>query len=156
MAKSKLYSYSIMPLDTAHLEEICQDVKYQYENGVSSCPLFSMTLVPEGNPPAPKAEILCEKYKLFKKRLDDMGIPSGILVQATVGHGWILGELFPYQPHVNFTDGKAVRSVCPCDEGFKDYIYNVMVTVAKAQPDTVMVDDDFRTIWYKGEGCCCP
>ena len=156
MAKSKLYSYSIMPLDTGHLEEVCQDIKYQYENGISSCPLFSMTLCPEGNPPADKATILCEKYKLFKKRLSEMGIPSGILVQATVGHGWILGEMFPYQPHVNFTDGKAVRSACPCDEGFKEYIYKAMVTVASAEPDTVMIDDDFRTIWFKGEGCCCP
>ena len=31
-----------------------------------------------------------------------------------------------------------------------------MATVAKAEPDTVMIDDDFRTIWFKGEGCACP
>ena len=26
-----MYNYSIMRLDTDHVEEICQDIKYQYE-----------------------------------------------------------------------------------------------------------------------------
>lgn len=156
MKKSFLHSYTIMYPDTNHLEEICADIKAQYESGVADCALFQMTLVPEGNPPSDKATILCEKYKQFKRRLDEMGLKSGILVQASVGHGWILGEMFPYQTHVNFTDGVATRVVCPCDSGFKDYIYKALATVAKAEPDTIMIDDDFRTIWFKGEGCACP
>lgn len=154
--KNNLNSYTVMPLDLTHLEEICQDIKEQCEKGIASCALFSMTLVPEGNPPADKVTILCEKYAKFKSRLSEMGLKSGILVQATVGHGWILGEMFPYQTHVNFTDGAATRVVCPCDEGFKEYIYNVMATIASYEPDHVMIDDDLRTIWFKGEGCACP
>ena len=156
MNNKKLYSYSIMPLLTENLEQICQDIKIQYESGVSSCALFSMTLVPEGNPPSDKVHVLCEKFAEFKNRLDEMGLKCGVLVQASVGHGWVLGDMFPYQQHVNFTNGKAVRSVCPLDEGFKDYIYNVMATIASYEPECIMVDDDFRTIWYKGEGCACP
>ena len=154
--ENKLYSYTIMPLDIAHLEEICQDIKYQQDAGIANMALFKMTLVPEGNPPANKAEILCAQFAKFKQRLGEMGIECGILVQASVGHGWILGELFPYQTHVNFTDGVATRCACPCDEGFKEYIYNVMVTLAKHEPAHIMIDDDFRTIWFKGEGCACP
>ena len=154
--EGKLFSYSIMPLDTDHLEEICRDIKEQYEAGVCSCALFSMTLVPEGNPPADKVTMLCKKYMQFQERLNEMGLFCGVLVQATVGHGWVLGELFPYQPHVNFSDGKSVASVCPCDDGFKDYIYNVMRTIASCNPQCIMIDDDFRLIWYKGEGCSCP
>lgn len=156
MKRSNLYSYSIMPLFTDRLEEICQDIKRQVENGVCECPLFSMTLCPEGDPPADKATLLVSKYVKFKKRLDEMGIKSGILVQASVGHGWILGEMFPYQTHVNFTDGKATRCACPMDEGFKKYIYGALTTLAKAEPHCIMIDDDFRTIWFKGEGCSCP
>ncbi len=156
MNNKKLYSYSIMPLLTENLEQICQDIKIQYESGVSSCALFSMTLVPEGNPPSDKVHVLCEKFAEFKNRLDEMGLKCGVLVQASVGHGWVLGDMFPYQQHVNFTNGKAVRSVCPLDEDFKDYIYNVMATIASYEPECIMVDDDFRTIWYKGEGCACP
>ena len=156
MKKGYLHSYSIMIPDTDHIEEICQDIKEQYDSGVCSCALFKMTLVPEGNPPADKVTILCEKYAKFKKRLDEMSVPNGILVQASVGHGWVLGEMFPYQTHVNFNDGVATRVVCPCDNGFKEYIYNVMATITSYKPDHIMVDDDFRTIWYKGEGCACP
>ncbi|MBQ8840413.1 MAG: hypothetical protein IJ004_03720 [Clostridia bacterium] len=156
MKKNVLYSYSIMPLDTDHIEEICQDIKEQYDSGVASCALFSMTLVPEGNPPSDKASILCARFAKFKKRLGEMGLDCGVLVQATVGHGWILGELFPYQTHVNFNDGVATRVVCPYDKGFLDYIYGVMQAIAKEHPSCIMIDDDLRTIWYKGEGCACP
>lgn len=153
---NKLFSYTIMPLDVLHLEEICQDIKSQYEQGIASMALFSMTLVPEGNPPSDKVTILCEKFAKFKARLGQMGLKCGILVQATVGHGWILGELFPYQTHVNFTDGVATRAVCPCDRDFLDFLYNEMATIATYEPDHVMIDDDLRTIWFKGEGCACP
>lgn len=156
MKKSILNSYSIMPLDTEHIDEICQDIKEQYESGVCSLALFSMTLVPEGNPPADKAGSFCRKYKLFQDKLATMGLKCGVLVQASVGHGWIMGELFPYQSHVNFTDGVATRCACPMDDGFKKYIYGVMRTIASYNPAHIMVDDDFRTIWFKGEGCACP
>ena len=156
MKKRHLHSYSIMVPDTEHIEEICQDVKEQYERGVCSCALFKMTLVPEGNPPTDKVTYLCNKYAKFKEKLDKMKIPNGVLVQASVGHGWVLGEMFPYQAHVNFNDGKSTRAVCPCDEGFKKYIFNVLATIASYEPDHIMIDDDFRTIWYKGEGCACP
>lgn len=156
MKRTKLHSYTIMNLDIEHLEEICNDIKEQIENGVALCPLFSMTLVPEGNPVTNKVSIYCKKYKLFKSRLDEMGLPSGVLVQASVGHGWLLGDMFPYQQHVNFTNGVPTRSVCPCDSGFKDYIYGVLREIALCEPDHIMIDDDFRTIWFKGEGCACP
>ena len=153
----KLYSYTIMPLDLEHIEEICADIKAQHDLGIAEMALFKMTLVPEGDPPADKVTIYCEQYSRFKERLGEMGLKSGILVQATVGHGWILGGMFPYQTHVNFTDGVATRVVCPYDRDFlKDYLYGTMATIAKYSPDHVMIDDDLRTIWFKGEGCACP
>ena len=156
MEKKFLNSYSIMPLDTDHIDEICNDIKEQYEIGVATCALFSMTLVPEGNPSRDKVGVLCKKYARFQEKLNSMGLKCGVLVQATVGHGWTLGEKFAFQSHINFNDGRQVDSVCPCDEGFKAYIYNVMKTIASYSPECIMVDDDFRLIWYKGEGCACP
>lgn len=156
MDKPVLYSYSIMNLDTAHLDEICEDIKNQVESKVAYCPLFSMTLVPEGNPPIDKAAILCEKYKLFKEKLDAMNIPSGILVQASIGHGWVLSEMFPYQRYTNFNDGMETYSVCPYDEGFGEYIYKALQTIARSAPDCIMIDDDLRLIYRMGEGCACP
>ena len=55
MSNKKLHLYSIMPLDLVHIDEVCEDIRMQYESGVTTCPLFNMTLVPEGNPPTDKA-----------------------------------------------------------------------------------------------------
>ena len=145
----------MMPF-TDHIDEICQDIKEQYESGVATCALFKMTLVPEGNPPVDKVSKMCKSYRLFQEKLNSMGLKCGILVQASVGHGWVLGEKFAFQKHTNFDDGKTRDSVCPLDTGFHEYIYNVMKAVASENPECIMIDDDFRTIWFKGEGCACP
>lgn len=156
MKSKKLHLYSIMPLDLAHIDEICEDIRMQYETGVATCPLFSMTLVPEGNPPTDKAGDLSAKYAKFKEKLDAMGIPSGVLVQATIGHGWTLGAMFPYQRYTYFCDGTETNTVCPMDEGFHDYLRYIFSTIASHKPDCIMVDDDFRLIGRPGHGCGCP
>ena len=57
-----------MNLDTNHIDEICADIKSQYDKDIAYCPLFNMTLVPEGNPPTDKAKLMSEKYMLFKEK----------------------------------------------------------------------------------------
>ena len=73
-----MLNYSIMRLDKDHVEEYCQDIKYQIESGISTMPLFAMTLTPEGDPAINKAALLCETYKKYKDRLDSLGLPSGL------------------------------------------------------------------------------
>lgn len=152
-----LQLYSIMPLDTVHLEEICQDVRHQYENGTATCALFMMTLVPEGDPPVDKVGVLCAKFDLFRDRLAEMGLTCGVLVQATIGHGWVLSEPFPFQPFTALDTGHQPQIVCPMDEGFRDYIEQVFATIAAHHPATIMLDDDFRLMSFReGNGCGCP
>ena len=153
---SQLHTYSVMNLDTNYIEQICDDIKYQYDNKIANKPIFKMTLVPEGNPPVNKAQDLCQKYVVFKDKLDKMGIPSGVLVQASIGHGWVLGEESDFQKYVNFSDGHNQSTVCPYDEGFKKYIYDALKTIAQCNPDYIMIDDDLRLIFREGEGCACP
>lgn len=151
-----LMLYSIMPLDVEHIDEICEDIRVQVETGVATCPLFKATLVPEGNPVINKAEFFCKQYSLFKEKLDKMGIKSGILVQATIGHGWKLSERNPYQNVVYLHNGDDdVNTVCPYDEGFRKYIYDAMRTIASYNPDAIMVDDDFRLLAKPSFGCAC-
>lgn len=154
--KGKLHLYSIMRLDEDHIEEYCEDIRQQYEMGVANYFLFKCTLVPEGNPPKDKATELCLIYDKYRERLDAMGIPSGILVQATIGHGWVLSEMFPYQQLINFNNGEATRTVCPTDEGFKEYIRHCFTVIAQHKPHHIMLDDDFRLMFRGGEGCACP
>ena len=145
-----------LSVDDDNILEVCNDVKNQYETGVTSCPLFLMSLVPEGNPVQNKAQILSEKYLKFKRILDEMGVPSGILVQSLLGHGWTLGEKPPFQLHVGMQDGKEYNVMCTLDEGFKKYAYDTIVTLAKTNPSTIMIDDDLRILTKGGKGCLCP
>ena len=156
MKDGKLQLYSIMPLNVERIEEYCNDMKEQYDLGVMSCALFLMTLVPEGNPPVDKVGPMCEKYDLFKAKLDAMGVPNGVLVQATIGHGYKLGHEFPFQSYTGLVDGSGKYTVCPYDKGFHEYIYNVMKTIASHKPDCIMVYDDFRLIARPDGGCACP
>lgn len=156
MQTTDLQLYTIMPLDIAHFDEICEDIKAQYESGVATCALFSMTLVPEGDPPTDKAALFGERYALFRAKLSAWGIPNGVLIQASMGHGWKLGELFPYRQYVQLTDGEKTYTVCPSDVGFHAYLRSVGETIARYSPDHIMLDDDFRLMFRAGGGCACP
>ena len=158
MKARNLYAYSIMRLSVLDdkILEVCNDIKEQYDSGITACPLFLMSLVPEGNPVENKAEKLALKYLKFKNILDEMGVPSGILVQSLMGHGWALGKRPPYQLHVGMTDGIVKEQMCPLDEGFQNYVFNTIVTLAKTNPKTIMMDDDLRLITRSGRGCLCP
>ena len=150
-----MFNFSIMPLDLEHIDEICQDVKEQYENGTASMALFIVRLVPEGDPALPKAEQQCEIYAKFKERLDSMGLKSGILAQCTIGHGYPVARPSAFSKVVNLTDGKEVCVVCPYDEGFREYIRHAFSVLASHNPDHIMLDDDFRLIIREGKGCAC-
>ncbi len=153
----KMYLYSIMGLNTEHVDEICEDIKKQYDDKIAGCVLFNMTLVPEGNPPINKAELMCEKYDLFRDKLEAEGYKCGILVQATIGHGYKLNNKFLFQPYVNLNDGTEESVCCPYDEDFRKHFYNVFSILASHRPSVIMVDDDLRLMCCRdGRGCACP
>ena len=154
--KTKLQLYTIVPLDCEHFEEVCADIQEQINSGIATCALFKMTLVPEGDPPVDKAGKLCKAYARFRERLESLGISTGILVQASIGHGWKLSKPFPFQRYVNLTDGEATETVCPYDKGFQDYIYRALRVIAQHRPDHIMIDDDLRLMNRQGAGCACP
>ena len=156
MKERKLVLYSIMKFNDAYVEEICQDIIEQYNTGVCSLPMFNMTLVPEGDPLVDKAEELCNSYKKYKEILDKAGVPSGVLVQATLGHGWTLGKPFAIQAYTNLTDGKTDNVACPLDDRFNEYIYNAIKKIALCAPKAIMIDDDFRLVTRPGKACACP
>ena len=148
--------FSIMAMDADHIDEICEDISDQYKSGVCTCPLFMIKLVPEGDPVIDKAGIEAGKYILFRDRLSEMGIPCGILVQCTVGHGYPLDRMFPFQRYVGIEDGKERFVVCPEDEDARSYFKDQLAKLASLKPDVIMVDDDFRLMYRDGKGCACP
>ena len=150
-----MYTYSIIPLKGDHFEERCQDIIDQYKRGVSTCPLFNMNLVPEGNPVWDKVGPQVELYKKYRDALEPYGVKTGVLIQACLGHGYEIVPN-PYQTMINFTDGKSNRCVCPEDKEFIKHFSEVIRQVALARPSAIMLDDDIRLIMRPGRGCACP
>lgn len=149
-----MFTYSIMPLDELHFDEICEDIRDQYKRGISSCPMFKLTLVPEGNPVWDKVGPACRLYRRFKDVLSKEGIKTGILIQASLGHGYTIVPN-SFRKYVNITDGKEEFVCCPDDEGFLDHFSNVVEQIAAEHPDAIMLDDDFRLVARPGRGCAC-
>lgn len=150
-----MYNYTIMPLFDEYVEEICLDIKKQYEEGTADMALFCMTLVPEGKVPVDKVGEMCRKYDLFRDRLQKMGISCGVLVQASIGHGYPLGNMFGFTRYKNLNNGEEQNVCCPYDEGFRKHFKDVMATIASHSPAVIMLDDDFRLMFREGRGCFC-
>ncbi len=152
-----MFNFSIMRLDEAHLEGYCQDIAYQVTHGIASTPLFIMTLTPEGDPVIDKADMLCRVYEKYKARLDEMGVPSGVLIQASIGHGWKLNEPSAFQKYVGLRTACTPEVCCPADEGFRAYIRAAAKRIAATHPAHIMLDDDFRLMGSRQDkGCACP
>ncbi len=149
-------NYSIMPLFAERVEEICADIKAQYENGTATCALFCVKLVPEGIPTIDKAHQQGEIYKLFRDRLAEMGLECGILVQCTIGHGYPLNEKNGFQTFIPLNGDAPYGTVCPYDKDFQAYMTASFKTLASYHPKVIMVDDDFRLMNRQADGCGCP
>ena len=148
--------YSIMPLDTEHVVEICDDIERQYNDGIATEALFNLPIPPEGFPVIDKAGIGAEKYVKFRDELNKRGLNCGILVQATIGHGYQMTTKIPFSPVIGLTDGEEKYTACPYDENFRDYLRRSFKTLASAKPSSIMVDDDFRLFARAAKGCACP
>ncbi len=152
-----MFSYSIMPLDSDHLIELCDDIEEQYKTGVADLALLSMRMEPVGRPMSNIIDSFIQKYIAFRDELKSRGLECGILVQATIGHGTPLGDQLTFSPYINLTDGKESIITCPYDEGFIDHFRNTMEKLARLSPKLIMVDDDFRLMHARpGRGCACP
>ncbi len=148
--------YTMMPLMTNRIVELCDNISDQYERGIANEALFIMNLQPEGDPVADKAENFCKTYDLYAEELKKRGLKCGILAQATIGHGATMTQKPRMQHLVSLLDGSESHAVCPYDEGFRSYIEKTMATLTKRHPSTLMVDDDFRLFARKTRGCACP
>lgn len=154
---SDMYLLSMTPLDTDHVDEICQDLKVQQEQGVSTHAMLMMYFAPEGNPPINKAEIYCKKYDQFRKKLDSTGTKHGVLVQSTLGHGAPLNSEHPFQKVESLTEKGAVRDICcPYDKQYQEYIKGQMRILALHKPSMIMIDDDMGLLYRWDKGCTCP
>lgn len=154
MRKKAMYNFSMMPLNDAHFDEMCADIKEQYKRGITTCPLFIMTLVPEGEPVWDKVRPMCEKFARFRDELAKDGVPAGVLIQASLGHGYDI-NLAPFTRFLGVRDGEEKNVYCPYDKEFLAHFKSVIKRIALERPAAIMLDDDFRIMMRPGQGCAC-
>ncbi len=114
MATKKLLTYSIIKPHEEHIDEYIKDIKMQYDSGITVMLLFMLFFTPEGDNSIDKVTPQCEVYKKYKERLDELGIPSGVLVQSTIDHGSQLALGPAFTPLTSFKTGEpSLGSCCP-------------------------------------------
>ena len=134
-------------------EEICADIA-ALSKSVACCePAFCFTLVPDGTPPYDKAMRLGGIFSRFRDILARQGVHPGILVQATMGHGWKPDSVSPYQKLRNKLLSYPYIH-CPLDPGFREYASRAVGHLAGLEPAFMMMDDDFRMLTGRF-GCFC-
>lgn len=150
-----LYTYSVTPLLEDHFEERVADLIDQHKRNISLMPLFSVIIQPEGNPVWKKGGEIARKYRRYKEALDAAGVPSGILLQSTFGHGTASMSPAPFQFQEPL-DGSYLFAYCPMDEGVLDQLCKEIKIIAAEHPSTLMLDDDVRLLMRPGICCGCP
>lgn len=149
------HTYSVTPMFEDHFDEIVRDVIDQYKRNITTMPLFHAQLLPEGEQLIDKAEHYASLYARYRDALLSEGVPSGILIQSTFGHGW-LSNPTPYQKMLGFKNGKVENAYCPEDERTVDYLAGALRRIAMEHPKVIMLDDDVRLLIRPFEGCACP
>ena len=144
---------NILPLVTDHADELVEQQHELFAAGAIDCVAFSFTLVPEGIPALNKAACT-RRFRIFQEKLRPLGIPCGILFQATWGHGWTPDEPTDFQRIVRIA-GDRPYTMCPEGEPFREYVFKSVATAASAHPDFMMLDDDTRFITGR-HACFCP
>ena len=155
MNTDKFVMLNIAPILPERVKESTDDIADMYRNGIISHNAFIMTLNPEGTPMIDKAAILAEHFNVLRQELKRKAdVPCGILIQATIGHGWTPDSPSPGQRFV-LADGTEPYIFCPMGSAFRSYLDKAVRTLAALSPDFFMLDDDFRMITGRG-GCYCP
>ena len=154
----KVEILNLVMLFDGKIEEQAKTLVEMSKDGDADIHMISFFLVPEGNPPFDKISVYAEKYNKLREAVGNAECKTGIVLQATLGHGFDLEVPHPYQQLVSTRNSiKRVASniVCPLDGGFKKYLYDAVAKAAKLNPAVIMVDDDFRLLGGRS-ACICP
>ncbi|MDD4539459.1 MAG: hypothetical protein PHT80_10635, partial [Lentisphaeria bacterium] len=82
---------NITPLFPEQKDAVCQDLDRMFRQGIISEAAFMFKINPEGSPPVDKIAIFAPKFRTMRDALRAVNpaIPAGILLQSTMGHGWV-------------------------------------------------------------------
>lgn len=134
---------------------ITDDVRNLHAQELINAAAYMFTLVPDGNPPRDLAGEILDVFARHRALLHNAEFPVGVLMQATMGHGW--KEPSEGFERVTAADGSKTYTLCPLDPQFQTYVSDAVRRIAALRPDFLMLDDDTRL--FSGRpagGCHCP
>ena len=152
------YNYGMVlgvPPFIEDVEALSRDAKELFRDGLIDSVALSCPIVPRGDPPINKVDAFAEMFRALRKRLEGSGIPTGILLYATMGHGGSNTMPSPFQKIILGRNGKVSAFFCPEDEKFCEYIAQNIRKLGQEMPDFFIVDDDTRLLTLR-QGCFCP
>ena len=153
-------SYRLHPnmITTEDLFKATSALLMQYKPAVHELAFFDETFPSSPSAPLEYVEKMAELYEIRIQDFKKIGVPRvGIDILNTLGHGDKMENWpMPFQPMIGH-DGRRATSPCYNDKTFVDYITEKVAILARAKPDFIWIDDDFR-VGHHGAGypCFCP
>jgi hypothetical protein len=115
---------------------------------------------PEMPPYLDKIHAYVERFVRLQAALAPEDLSFGFLLQQTLGHGDRNQPIspVPFQRMVAADGVVSPACFCPLDEGFAAHLADAVMLMARARPDFLLVDDDFRLEWHVPGRvtCLCP
>jgi hypothetical protein len=141
--------------EARHLEDL---PRFCTEAGITDLGLM-IQCHPESVPLMQKIDEGLSRFVEARDRVRAVGVKAGILLQTTVNHGERYHPLstVDFQRIVGEDGAVCEACFCPADDGFLDYMDAVAESFAGADPDFLLVDDDFRLSHHQPArfGCFC-
>lgn len=116
--------------------------------------LLCLSFHPQTKRAADLIPVLCKRFATVRDGIAGHNIELSVLVQSTLGHGWVKkGSPTDENWQTIVGSNGGLTRMCPLDAGFRQYIKDAMVALAKEGPSFLLFDDDFG---LRAGECLCP
>ena len=144
----------IIPSLEDHAEELAADCAWLVRETVVDAAALNASLQPRGNPPADRAADYVRQLRRFREAVGSEGLPIGVLLQSTMGHGGEPPDPAPFQRIVS-SWGDSRYIFCPLDDDFLSFVKGQVAAFAAERPAFFLLDDDTRLRTHR-DACFCP
>jgi len=138
--------YNVISIVPNRTEECATDLRrLNTECGIDTFAAM-VPFHPQGAPLLQKTEEFMERYQELSDAVSSDGIRGGILLQSLINHGdrGLPDNGVPFQGITGSDGTTCIHCFCPMDKDFQNYTRTIVTMMAKANPEFILIDDDFR------------
>ncbi len=137
-----------------YVDELIVACKYSNIDEIMMCEdnIF-ITAIPQ---PLSAHREMADIMKNAVKKFKESGIKTSFYLKSLVGHFTSKAYVLPYEMFVGLNGERSTSEPCLLDKGFAEYAATLMSYYAECEFDSMMIDDDFRSMNHCGQyGCAC-